>query len=209
MKLAERQRIADQYYELLDKPDVTTQEPRFALCIIGLVGAGKSTVLGRICERLPMTRPSGDEVRKLIFDEGLPSADSVTIAAIGELTVERLLKKGYRVAYDNDFANPEIRQRMEEFNKARDIPIVWIRVTASEDFILSKLRNYQHTYLFRDADDAVDTYHRRKALHEKEAVALDAIPYAYTFNTSKPDLDRQVNEAVLAITEAILAPVNR
>ena len=205
MTEAEQIAIAQEYYDSIDKPQAARQKPQFSLCLIGLVGSGKSTVLKKLCQLIPMARESGDEVRKLIHDKGLPPTDSHTLADIGERVVYRLHTEGYRVAYDNDFGNPLIRKDMEEYNRASGIPIIWIRVAPPEHFIKDKLTAYEHTYLFRDADDALATYHKRKALHESDAAAIASLPYVYTFDTSAPNLDQQILEAASLIQTRLRA----
>lgn len=203
MTETEQDSIAKEYYELIDKPAAARQKPQFALCIIGLVGAGKSTVLKKLSQLIPLVSESGDEVRKLIYDKGLPPIDSESLACIGARVIGRLFREGYRVAYDNDFANPLIRKDMLEYNQRQGLPVIWIRVAPPEEFIINKLTNYKHTYLFKDADDALDTYFKRKQLHATESDALALLPYVYTFDTSAPNLDHQVHEAATLIQECL------
>ncbi|MGH7238013.1 MAG: hypothetical protein ACREGF_05765 [Candidatus Saccharimonadales bacterium] len=47
------------------------------------------------------------------------------------------------------------------------------------------------------------TYYKRKALHEREAAALRALPYIYTFDTSLPNLTEQVDEAATKIEKRL------
>lgn len=199
MTKEELEQIADEYYDLIEKPAAAKRSPQFSLCIIGLVGAGKSTVLRKLCEHIPMVCESGDEVRKLLFEKNLPQFDSATIAKIGERVIDRLKREGYRVAYDNDFANPEIRAAMLKHNQRLGTPVLWIRIMPPEDFIINKLRNYKHTYLFSDADEAIANYVKRKAFHQREAAALAVLPYISTFDTSSPNLDQQVADAAKKI----------
>jgi predicted kinase len=195
----EQEKIASEYYESLDKPEAAKEGPEFALCIIGLVGAGKSTVLNKLLKLVPMARQSGDEIRKLLYEKGLPEADSATIAGINERVVGLFVDNGYRVAYDNDFGNPAIRAKMETWNRRRNIPIVWIRINTPEDFILKKLRSFGRTYLFSDGEEAVVKYFERKALHAEQASEFAKLPFVYTFDTSRGDLDAQVAEAAIKI----------
>lgn len=191
--------LADKYYEHVAKPARAKQPPQFSLAIIGVVGAGKSTVLGKICELLPMVRVSGDELREYIHAEGLAEPPGEIIAATNQKVVQRLRAQGYRVAYDNDFANPAIRSDMLEDNRKAGVPVLWIRVLTPEAFILNKLRSHEPSYLFKNADEAVACYYTRKALHESEADALNAIPFVYTFDASAVNLDEQIVSGVQKI----------
>ena len=200
---AARQQLADEYYASLEKPADAKQPPQFCLCVIGLVGAGKSTVLRKLCREIPMVRQSGDEIRALVYKKGLPKYESLTIADIGGRTSLCLKQEGYRVAHDNDFANPFIRAEMQERNRRLGIPEIWIRVDAPEDFIVNKLRRFDHTYLFKDADEAVANYYARKQLHTQEAEALARLPYIYIFDTSRADLDEQAAAAAQKIRKQL------
>jgi hypothetical protein len=76
--------------------------------------------------------------------------------------------------------------------------VVWIHINPPENFILNKLNNYNHTWLFKDADEAVATYYRRKPLHQDLK-----LEFAYVFDTSKPDIQSQINTAVPLILKYV------
>ena len=71
-------------------------------------------------------------------------------------------------------------------------------INPPEEFILNKLRNHKPTWLFKNADEAIKNYEARKPLHQN----LD-FDFAYTFDTSKPDLDEQIEEATKIINSRI------
>jgi predicted kinase len=191
--------IAEEHYVNLVKPETAKQPPHFALCMIGLIGAGKSTVLRKLVKRIPMVIHSGDDIRRLTHQKGLPPLPSEDVAVIGSHVIGKLVSQGYRVAYDNDFANTAIREKMMEFNRVRNIPIKWIRFAPPEEFILNNLQKREHAPLFESKQVAIDRYYERKAYHQSVAAELDALPYVYIFDPSRPDIDRQVEEAVTLI----------
>jgi len=202
MLSAELKAIADEYYTSLSRSPEAQQKPQFCLCVIGLVGAGKSTVLRKIANHLPIIRVSGDEVRKMIYEKGLPEVSAEILAEMNAITVSRLVGEGYRFAYDNDFAHPDIRSIMLAERQKSSVPVFWIRVSPPEQFILNKLRAHpQPTHLFKSTDEAITRYYQRKELHTAQAAELARLPYLYTFDTSAPDLDEQVAAAVRIITE--------
>ena len=200
LSIGQIDQLAIEYYNHLDFSHAIKTHPQFCVAMIGLVGAGKSTVLKRLCEKLPLVRQSADEIRELMFRQGLPTDDA---PIIGGKVSERLKHEGYNVAHDNDFANPAIRAEFDERNHKLGIQVVWIRIAPPESFILHKLRSFKHTYLFTDADEAVATYYKRKQLHIAEATVLDKLPYVYVFDPSRDDLTLQVDKAVLRITEVL------
>ncbi len=66
---------------------------------------------------------------------------------------------------------------------------IWIHINPPEEFILNKLRTYNHTWLFKDADEAIDNYMRRKHLHEHLPMA-----FLHTFDTSREGLGEEIEE---------------
>jgi predicted kinase len=197
------ERLAAEYYDQLDFSHGEKTKPQFCLAMIGLVGAGKSTVLKQLCERLPLVRQSADEIREIMIAKGLPTDDA---PIVGGMVAERLKTEGYNVAHDNDFANPAIRAEFDERNLKLGVQTVWIRIAPPESFILHNLQNrrdYKESHVFSNADEAVSSYYKRKELHQMQAVALDALPYAYVFDPSREDLALQIDEAADCIAKLL------
>lgn len=103
--------------------------------------------------------------------------------------VKRLFEEGWSIAIDSDCAGPNVKAKVEEFAKQFNYRDIWIHIDPPEDFILNKLRNFKHTWLFRDVDHAINDYYRRKPLHEN----LD-FDFFYTFDTSREDLQEQIHK---------------
>jgi hypothetical protein len=141
-------------------------------------------------------RVSGDEIRYLLHIKQLPGDDAMYI---GHLVCKRLKREGYNVAHDADFARPIVRQLLEEANDGK-IKTIWIRIAPPEAFVINKLRNYERlhpgdNWLFPNGEAAVDLYFKRKALHVA-LPELENLSYLYVFDTSRDDLDAQVDEFV-------------
>lgn len=187
-------RIKNLYIEQLDIPD---QIPnlQFFLCPIGLVGAGKTTVTKPLAEHFHLVRVSTDEIRKLLKEQGY---NHIKTAELAYSIIGDFAKKGYSIAVDADCAGNNVASTVMQAAKAIGAKIAWIHINPPEDFILQKLRNFKHTWLFKDADEAIASYYRRKPLHEN----LD-YPFLYTFDTSRPDISRQLDDAI-GIIEAFL-----
>lgn len=186
--------VKSEYKKSLVIPD-TKLKPQFLLCPVGIVGAGKSTVVLPLADTLSMVRISGDEIRKVLQEKGFNWKKIRTIAS--EL-IEEYVVLGYRVAIDSDCAGPETRKKIQEIVDTYAIPAVWIHIHPPEEFIINKLRKYNHTWLYEDADQAIENYYARKSLHEH----LD-IPFSYTFDTSKNNLTTQISECVEIIEKTI------
>ncbi len=162
--------------------------PQLLVCPVGLVGAGKSTVIKPLGAKLSLLRISSDEFRHLLKDRGF-GYRVVNRAMLALL--KKYLALGYSIALDADCAG-SAKEFIDQVPQTYpDLRVVWLHIDPPESFILDKLRNYKHTWLFTDADEAVANYFRRKPLHAQ----LD-MPFLYTFDTSRPDLDRQIDEAV-------------
>lgn len=61
--------IMDEYEAELDIP-IQPKRKQFILCPVGIVGAGKTTVMKPLSERLSLVRISGDEIRKILKEHG-------------------------------------------------------------------------------------------------------------------------------------------
>ncbi len=177
----------------IDQLIVPSERPKrqFFLCPVGLVGAGKSTVMKPLADRLHLVRISTDEIRKLLKEQGY---NHVRTAEIAYGIIRDFAQKGYSIAIDADCAGSSVADTIKQAAKAIGAEVLWIHINPPEDFIINKLKNFNHTWLFKDAQDALASYYRRKPLHEK----LD-FPFIYTFDTSRTDIPQQLNDAVRAI----------
>lgn len=128
---------------------------------------------------------SSDEIRKLLSEHGYNWDRASELALrIGE----KYARRGHSIAIDSDCASKT--EEMRKLAEKVGAQIMWIHVNPPEEFIIHKLTNYPHTWLFKDGDDALRNYYARKQLHEK----LN-LPFAYVFDTSRDDLPQQIAEA--------------
>lgn len=171
---------------------------QFLLCPIGLVGAGKTTVLKPLANHFHLVRISNDEIRGLLKKYGYNLIRTVELAF---QFISECVKKGHSIAIDADCAGPNVSKTIREFIDAHKLKVVWIHINPPESFILNKLRTFKHTWLFKNADEAVQSYLNRKHLHEK----LD-LPFLYEFDTSKENLPEQIKEAESRIEKFITEP---
>ncbi len=175
------------------------QRKQFILCPAGLVGAGKTTVTKPLAERLSLVRISGDEIRKTLKEHGLSYEGLIRI---GSELMRKYLSQGYSTALDSDAMSPRSKVVIDNAEQEFGALPVWIHVNPPEEFILNKLRTYKHTWLFKDGEEAVANYMRRKNLHEN----LEGMPFVYTFDTSRDDLENQIDEAAELIRNLVALP---
>jgi predicted kinase len=167
-----------------------TRKRQILLCPVGLVGAGKTTVVKPLSSRLGLVRVSTDEIRKRLKEKG---DNYLRTSEIAKRLIENYLRAGHSVTIDADCVG-STRKAITELTSRSAITPVWIHINPPESFILNKLRTCKHTWLFKDAEEAVANYQRRKPLHE----TLD-MPFLYTFDPSKEDLPKQIEEAARRI----------
>lgn len=171
--------------------------PQFFLCPVGLVGAGKSTVMKPLCERLSVLRISNDEIREIIADHEYFDKYPLEVSAkLGE----KYARQGYSIGLD---ANASTAWNSESFNqllKELGAKAIWIYINPPEDYILDKLSHYPHGTIFRNKEEAISSYTK-----SKETVKADGIPFVYEFDPSRSDLDKQLDEAVQKIQQHLLS----
>lgn len=182
-------RVTDEYRKTVELPESKPRVP-YLLCPVGLVGAGKSTVIIPLAKRLSLVRISTDEIRRLIGERG-EAWDRVPEAAYA--LVREFAFSGYAVAIDSDCAafSEQIINEAEKYG----LPVFWIHIDPPEDFIIRKLTSYGHSWLFRDADEALATYRERKAFHEHLTM-----PFTFRLDPSRDDIRDQI-EACARIIE--------
>ena len=180
--------VAKEYEQTLVIPK-HKPSPQWMLMPVGLVGAGKSTVVKPLAKRLGLIRFSTDEVRKMLKERGYSYGGAREINhALGK----KYLKRGYSIAVD---ANTGSKHGIE-FNKktAEAFPQVrqiFIHINPPDEYIINKLKKYYHTWLFKDADHAVDVFREYK-----KSFKLPDLPFAYTFDPSRSDLPKQIEEGI-------------
>lgn len=112
---------------------------------------------------------------------------------------KKYLELGYSVAIDANTGSPhglEFNKKTKEaFPQVRQI---FIHINPPEEFIINKLRNYRHTWLFKDAEHAVERFNFHKG-----KFSLPDLPFVYTFDPSRDDLPKQLEEGIQAIEKTL------
>jgi len=182
-------RIKQIYISSLEIPKMKP-EKQFLLCPVGLVGAGKSTVVIPLSKKLNLVRLSHDDIRKLLKENGFNYDRSKEMAM---QIIKEFLDQGYSVALDANCGSEDSLRRIQEIKKSYGLKVLWIHINPPEEFIVNKLKNFNHTWLFNSGDEAVEGYFRYK----KDFGDFQNLPlgYIYTFDTSKSDLEYQIKEA--------------
>lgn len=170
---------------------------RFLFCPVGLVGSGKTTVTKLVADKFNLVRISSDELRKLLKEGG---HDYSSLKEIVSKVVKDFADQGYALAFDMNCLNPKTKTLIEELSNDLNAPIIWVHINPPEEFIINKLKNFKHTWLFRDSAQAIGNY-----FHQKEVMGQDVskINYLYTIDPSRSDLDKQIEVLSRLIEEKI------
>lgn len=172
------------------------------LCPVGMVGAGKSTVTIPLAKKLDLLRISTDEIRKLLKENSFNFDRAREIA--GSIAID-YLQKGYSIAVDANCGSVETKRLIEEVEKKYDILPIWFLVDPPVEFIKNKLKNFNHTWLFRDGDDALRAFSRyeEKYMGKINNWAELSVDFIYTFDTSKENIADQIDECYEKIIDKI------
>lgn len=182
-------------YERSLKIPGTKQDKQILLCPVGIVGSGKTTVLKPLSKKLSLLRISTDEIRGLLKEQGY---NYIRAREIAFNFIKKYAQHGYSIAIDADCINPDKRKKIEKLAKEIKAKVIWVHINPPEKFIINKLKKFKHTWLFKDSQDAIQNYFVRKILHKN----LN-FPFLYTFDTSRSDLNKQIDSAINIIKKEI------
>jgi predicted kinase len=183
--------VEKEYEKTLIIPNVKPS-PQWMLMPVGLIGSGKTTVVKPLAKYLGLIRISTDEVREQLKRRGY------TYKGARDITHDiskKYLQLGYSIAIDGNTGSVngiEYNKKIAEaFPHVRQL---FIHINPPDEFIINKLKDYHHTWLFKDGSHAVENF-----LANKKDFTLPNLPFIYTFDTSREDLPRQLEEGVRAI----------
>lgn len=167
---------------------------QFFFCPVGLVGAGKTTITKPISERLGLVRLSTDELRKLLKENGY---DYSPIKQIGLTLAQEFAQKGFSVAFDMDCGNPEVKEFVEKLAEKLQIKVIYVHIDTPKEYIFEKFRRHPPSWLASNPEDMINNYYAQKEKRDKENTSFN---YLFTFDTSRPDLEKQIDDCIKKIT---------
>jgi len=197
---SEIEAIAREYEKSIYIPGKKNKRQIF-LAPVGLVAAGKSTVLDLLCERLSLARVSGDDIRLLLRDKGYNYLKTLDIA---NLVLLGLLDQGYSIAVDSDCISIDVRKAIQAYKEKYSFQDIWIHINPPEKFIEDKLSKmkYEKSGIFSNKEEALANFYERMPLH-KEYVSK--IKYLYEFDTSRDDIREQAEEFIALLEKPIIS----
>jgi predicted ATPase len=187
--------ISREYEQTLVIPE-HKPSPQWMLMPVGMIGAGKTTVAKPLAEHFGLIRISTDEVRERLQRRGYSYGGARDITH--ELS-KKYLTLGYSIAIDGNTGSRSgleyNKKTSEAFPQVRQ---VFIHISPPEEFIVNKLKNYRHTWLFKDGEHAVASF----TMHKKDFMLPD-LPFVYTFDPSRDDFPEQLKQGIEAIENSL------
>src|SRR3989344_5277357 len=116
-----------------EKPD-----RQFMLCPVGTVGAGKTTVVKPLSEKLNLVRISTDELREIMKNRGF---NYERVRDISFEILKEFIEGGYSVVLDGNCGTPGGINKIKWLEENYQIKSVWILINPPEEFIINKLKN--------------------------------------------------------------------
>jgi len=187
--------VAREYKQTLIIPKHKSS-PQWMLMPVGLVGAGKTTVVKPLAEHFGLIRISTDDIRERLKRRGY------TYEGAREMThklQKKYLELGYSLALDANTGSTfglEFNKKTEE--ESPQVRQIFIHVNPPEEFIINKLKNYPHSWLFKDGEHAVERFN----FHKKD-FTLPNLPFVYTFDPSRDDFSEQLKQGIEAIKNSL------
>lgn len=170
---------------------------QFIFCPVGMVGSGKTTVTKPISEKFSLVRISGDELRKILKENsyGYESVKDIVFRL-----AENFIRDGFSVALDMNCSHPLTSEFLEKMKQTYGILVIMVHVNPPEEYILNKLKNYKHTWLFKDSTQAIENYHKQK---DRVVNEINNFEYLYTIDPSSAEFQKQLEELSDLISERI------
>ena len=134
-------------------------------------------------------------IAKLLKENG-HGYDSVK--KIAYYLADKYIGKGFSIAIDGNCRSKEAQKYIQELKNKHNVKVFWIHVNPPEAFIMRKLKNYKHTWLFKNAREAIKNYRSSKAKRNN----LN-FPFVYVLDPSRDDLEKQIEEAASIIKKNI------
>ena len=187
--------VKNEYEKTLVIPE-NKPSPQWMLMPVGAVGSGKTTAIKPLAEYFGLVRISTDEIRKKLKARGFSYEGCRDIA--NELD-EKYLNLGYSLAIDaNTGSEIGLKHNKKTKNAYPHVQQVFIHINPPDEYIISKLSDSQHSWLFKDSEHAIDSF-----LKQKKEFVLPDLSFVYEFDPSRDDFPEQLKKGIGAI-QAVL-----
>ncbi len=168
----------------------------FLVMLVGLPGAGKSTVARELSRRLRAAVVESDAVRSLLFPRPAFTEDeSAWVFEVCHALVERLLRRGHAVVLDATNLIERHRQAVYTIAERRRAPLLVLRVEAPSEVVRQRLARRPAG---SDSPSLAtwDVYLRMRAVQEPILRPHTTIDTSQALGPALDAFERQVWEAV-------------
>lgn len=143
-----------------------TREP-VVLAMIGITGAGNSTVARELGRMLGWNVIEKNRIRVKLREEG-PGFTPASTGRVHDALLHRVLDAGANAILDSDFVEREKRRKLERFSRTLGARVVYLHLTCDRGVMIERMlrANYNpKTDIFKSAVIAVREHNRRYPWH--------------------------------------------
>ena len=136
---------------------------------MGLPGVGKSHCARLLCARLGAAHVASDELRSRLFiAASYADEENRAVFAAATALVDGLLAEGHRVVVDATNLVARNRPGTVEAARRRGIPVIYVRVTASDEDARGRLASRRAARAAGDHSEADESIYDRMRAHSFE-----------------------------------------
>jgi len=137
------------------------------IVLMGQPGVGKSHCARLLCARLAAAHLSSDHLRSRLFIAASYAPDeSATVFRAADALLDLLLSEGHRVVLDATNLLARNRAAVTETARRQGVPMIHVRVVASEAQVLERLAERRRERRADDHSDADETIYRKMGTFE-------------------------------------------
>lgn len=180
--------------EIATAPITPHGKPALIL-VMGLPGVGKSHCARLLCDRLGAAHVASDELRSRLFIAASYADDeNRAVFAAATALVDGFLEEGHRVVVDATNLVARNRAGTVQAARRRGIPIVYVRVLASEEDARLRLASRRAARAAGDHSEADESIYDRMRSH-----TFEPPPEGFLELVNGPELATEIDRIVAAV----------
>lgn len=164
-------------------PKPATKTP-LVIAMVGLVGAGRSSVARELAKSLGAVIISNNDLR-VTFRKKLGNFDPINIRAAGRAITEAVLAKNGIVILDSDVVSADKRDELKKLSNAKGVRVIYVRVFADMDVQVARAisEKYGVGDLYTGASTALKGSTQAKATAVRLREMWRRTPLHYSWNS--------------------------
>jgi predicted kinase len=183
--------------EIATVPGAPHGKPALIL-VMGLPGVGKSHCARLLCRRLGAAHVASDELRSRLFiAASYADEENRAVFAAATALVDGLLGERHRVVVDATNLVARNRAGTVEAARRRDVPVIYVRITASDEDARGRLASRRSGPAPGDHSEADERIYDRM-----RAQAFEPPAEGFLELVNGPDLATEIDRIVAAVEAA-------